>query len=265
MTNPIPTPNLSSPAEGFAAGTLVHTRQGLRPIQTLKVGDEVLSKPESGEGELAYKRITQTFCHQDKEVWYMSYVTVGTRTAEGPVLNEFIQSGEEYLIATPNHPFWVEAEFNFDGVEDETGRWPHYTPGFQPQWRALENLMSGDLLMLSEGQLVSVCHFGPIWKTRKEGQGWHQAQYGNMDIWEDNKGGFVEFYPDKVIAAMVSMDHNQTPYFGYVDFRKTFGKGWTEHSPYLAPVYNIEVEDFHTYFVGNFGLWVHNIQTPAGF
>lgn len=29
--------------------------------------------------------------------------------------------------------------------------------------------------------------------------------------------------------------------------------------PYLKlPVYNLEVEDFHTYYVGEHGVWVHN-------
>ena len=36
---------------GFVAGTLVHTDQGLVPIQDIKVGDLVLSKHENGESE----------------------------------------------------------------------------------------------------------------------------------------------------------------------------------------------------------------------
>ena len=35
----------------FVAGTLVHTKEGLVPIEQLKIGDWVLSKPENGEGE----------------------------------------------------------------------------------------------------------------------------------------------------------------------------------------------------------------------
>ncbi|MBK7006042.1 MAG: hypothetical protein IPH37_13695 [Burkholderiales bacterium] len=27
---------------------------------------------------------------------------------------------------------------------------------------------------------------------------------------------------------------------------------------FKAPVYNLEVEDFHTYYVGEHGIWVHN-------
>jgi hypothetical protein len=56
----------------FVAGTLVHTREGLKPIEEIKVGDYVLSKPESGEGELCYQPVTQTFEHDDKEVFYLA-------------------------------------------------------------------------------------------------------------------------------------------------------------------------------------------------
>jgi hypothetical protein len=44
------------PGACFAAGTLVHTKEGLVPIEQIKVGDWVLSKPEN-RGEQAYKRV----------------------------------------------------------------------------------------------------------------------------------------------------------------------------------------------------------------
>lgn len=34
--------------KGLVAGTLVHTETGLVPIEQLKVGDKVLSKPADG-------------------------------------------------------------------------------------------------------------------------------------------------------------------------------------------------------------------------
>jgi hypothetical protein len=34
--------------------------------------------------------------------------------------------------------------------------------------------------------------------------------------------------------------------------------GLDEKWLYRCKVYNFEVEDFHTYYVGNFGAWVHN-------
>lgn len=56
----------------FVAGTLVHTRDGLRPIEQIQVGDYVLSKPEDGNGETAYKRVVNTFEFEDKEAWFVS-------------------------------------------------------------------------------------------------------------------------------------------------------------------------------------------------
>lgn len=57
----------------FVAGTLVHTRDGLRPIEQIQVGDYVLSKPEDGNGETAYKRVVNTFEFADKEAWFVSW------------------------------------------------------------------------------------------------------------------------------------------------------------------------------------------------
>jgi len=52
---------------GFAAGTLVHCKNGLVPIEQIKVGDWVLSKPEHG-GEQAYKQVLATFKHEPQRV-----------------------------------------------------------------------------------------------------------------------------------------------------------------------------------------------------
>jgi hypothetical protein len=59
----------------FVAGTLVHTREGLKPIEEIKVGDYVLSKPESGEGELCYQPVTRTYEYDDRELYYVGLDT----------------------------------------------------------------------------------------------------------------------------------------------------------------------------------------------
>ena len=82
----------------FVAGTLVHTKEGLRPIEEIKVGDYVLSKPESGVGELSYQRVTRTFVHENQEVWALHYLS-----------REILSSGKReggLLVATENHPIW---------------------------------------------------------------------------------------------------------------------------------------------------------------
>ena len=65
---------------GFVVGTLVHTDKGLVPIQDIKVGDRVLSKPESGDGELVFKPVIRTMTHEDKELWQLTYVEIKCNT-----------------------------------------------------------------------------------------------------------------------------------------------------------------------------------------
>lgn len=84
-------------AGGFVAGTLVLTQEGLRPIEEIKVGDWVFSKPENGEGEQAYKRVTITYEFEDKEIWYLSYANH----------NDFKNVGDSLvgsICATGDHP-----------------------------------------------------------------------------------------------------------------------------------------------------------------
>lgn len=45
---------------GFVAGTLVHAKDGILPIEQIKVGDWVLSRPPD-RGENACKRVLRTF------------------------------------------------------------------------------------------------------------------------------------------------------------------------------------------------------------
>jgi hypothetical protein len=89
-------PNSVSGGFCFAAGTLVHTKEGLRPIETIRVGDWVLSRPEDGSGAVEYKRVTQTFRSENKDVGIVE------------VISEI--KDDYYLIATPSHLFWVKGK-----------------------------------------------------------------------------------------------------------------------------------------------------------
>src|SRR5471032_160366 len=78
----------------FVAGTLVHTKNGLVPIEQIKVGDLVLSRLEGG-GELAYKRVVSTVSHENKQLWLVTYFVDDDATPR-------------YLVCTGNHPFWTK-------------------------------------------------------------------------------------------------------------------------------------------------------------
>jgi len=97
----------------FVAGTMVHTKDGLKPIEEIKVGDYVLSKPENG-GELAYKQVTKTFVRENAEVWGVKYGIEGVG----------------HLIATTaEHPFWIpslrvsDPNVKFGGMDIPHGQW----------------------------------------------------------------------------------------------------------------------------------------------
>ena len=77
----------------FAAGTLIETDDGLRPIETLHPGDMVLSRDERS-GETAYRPVLHTFVTPDRAL-----DSITLTSSRGVV---------ETLTVTPNHPFWVE-------------------------------------------------------------------------------------------------------------------------------------------------------------
>src|SRR5690606_38606620 len=94
----------------FAAGTLVHTDQGLIPIDQLKVDDLVLSK--LANGELIYKPILRTIVTENVQVslveveqWVDSSLPMRERLNLRRLVN---QQKPIQLLVTANHPFWIE-------------------------------------------------------------------------------------------------------------------------------------------------------------
>lgn len=74
-------------ASCFAAGTLVWTKTGLRPIESLELGDLVLAQdPESGE---------------------LSYKPIMGRTVRPPSPIRVLEFAEGQIHATLGHPMWV--------------------------------------------------------------------------------------------------------------------------------------------------------------
>lgn len=85
-----PVPVLPPSCECFAAGTLVWTKTGLEPIETLSAGDLVLTM-DVATGERCFRPVLDT-----------------TIRAPSPLMH--IATGNYQLLATPGHPFWVEGQ-----------------------------------------------------------------------------------------------------------------------------------------------------------
>lgn len=197
----------------FAAGTLVHTKEGLVPIENIKEGDWVLSKPENG-GEQAYKRVLKTFAHAPTRVMRVRYFL-------GDDWNHCYP-----ITTTLNHPFWVvdQGWMAAKDLGDEIGS-------------------GGKKLELSDGSQVTIQGTGNIYVSEQPGVGWLPSHSGSTD-WP---GYLWDYVNHRLMADRVPA------------LKKIQDKVHRHHSHFLKlPVYNLEVEDYHTYYVGKHGVWVHN-------
>ncbi len=203
----------------FAAGTLVHTKNGLKPIEQIKVGDLVLSKHESGKGERAYKRVTKTFVHEDRQV---IMVTVGGMQADGK------WRGHRFAV-TPEHPFWVQGK------------------GWNEVGTLIASVMKPTKLEIIANENPALNGHLPLFVTSSRDFAWaplYPKDFAlggaHFDLRTMELGEKTELFQFKTIKTI-----------------KSAKRAKPEHL-FKTTVYNIEVEDFHTYYVGEVGVWVHN-------
>ncbi len=104
------------PRTCFVAGTLVHTRDGLKAIEEIKVGDVVTSWNEVTK-EVSYKPVTELFAHDVELIFDVEI------------------DNKEKLQTTWNHPFWV--------VEKQT-------------WVEVKDLEVGDTVLLNGGNVTNI-------------------------------------------------------------------------------------------------------------
>ncbi len=247
----------------FVAGTLVHTQEGLCPIEQIKVGDYVLSKPESGEGEQSYQRVTQTFEYEDREVYFAAW------DVEAQPINGVQQWEQGYAVVTGAHPFWVKKIQDQLplGTEFECNRWMSIEAMIN-MYRDGRKTRQGCgyifLVELADGRIAWLKHFSAILQHRdptlgiafsREVQDWSLLgpvirflPQGAIAV-RDERGQYLEeaLYEDDAIEYDYDdEDSLVTQSMGFLPMRRK--------------VFNIEVENTHTYFVGEPGVWVHNIS-----
>lgn len=226
----------------FPAGTRITTDKGIVPIEQIKVGDRVLSKPKSGEGELVFKPVIRTMIYEDKELWQLTYVEIKPNTDISKLtirkLKQIARKDTFTTIkATPNHPFWVE------GVD----------------WTPLHHLEYGQTIRSKKnGALCMIFEVSPVFLTSLDNV---VAQSSIRNILDADKKG----------QEIDDVDYYNFPRYGNDGYVKEFLGGEDAPSPlivegyepievlqdvYTTTVYNFEVEDFHTYYVWD--LWVYD-------
>ncbi|MET0342868.1 MAG: polymorphic toxin-type HINT domain-containing protein [Polyangiales bacterium] len=149
-------PYCTRPGQCFAAGTLVHTAAGDRPIESIAPGDRVWSRDEA-TGALALKPVIRLYITED-----------------APVLDVQVEGthGADRITTTPEHPFWVK----------DRG------------WVGAASLGDRALLWSPEGSLVG--HAGAAWSARAKVYNLEVADYhtyfvGALHAWVHNQCGPV--------------------------------------------------------------------------
>ena len=209
------------PGACFAKGTLVHTKEGLKPIEQIQVGDWVLSKPENG-GEQAYKRVLKTFEYPPEQVIKVVYFD--------NFPGEKIRAGS--IICTPNHPFWVETH-GWTAAEDVADLFDENNP------------QAGNRFRLADESLASVNNVAHLFFTNDPNYAFSGGMLaGSYDA--SDLGYLINLKTGLVEGKKI---HHPIDEIRYGDHDDPFQK---------LPVFNLEVEDFHTYYVGKYGIWVHN-------
>lgn len=259
---------------GFVAGTLVHTAQGLVAIEQLNVGDRVLSKATDSSGELVYKAVTKTITTEHVPVFLLEFepyvdpaLPVNERINLRRALRKQLQPAP--LLVTANHPFWTT------------------TKG----WISAKSLTTQDPMITKDGRYAITLEGGgfnhkykgvtPLLKTNKAGFG-YIVDYS--DETGQSGGRFIDLitgerdYSDlaykpiinklwisdqewkqRLLAQTPEEHREHAEFYGFRqgNWRDPDTVEWSEgEGPLTMTVYNIEVEDTHTYFVGESGIWV---------
>ena len=79
----------------FVAGTLVETADGLKPIETIRIGDLVLSR-NAETGETTFKPVTDVIPEHERDIWTVSL--------------EGIDGSDARFETTDEHPWWIAGQ-----------------------------------------------------------------------------------------------------------------------------------------------------------
>lgn len=212
----------------FAAGTLVHTDKGMVPIEKVRVGTRVLSQPELS-GERDYRRVTNRIATLDQIVFV---VQVKPERSDAPLMT---------LITTHGHPFWVESP-----AQNPSSDTNDLAQNKAKHWVAAEQLTVGQILQLADGSRAQVHATGMVRKTQHANIGFVASQ--------EAATGIVLSLPTEPHALNEPILPASAE---RLDALENSGPLQLAE-PLKVTVYNLTVDEFHTYYVADLGVWVHN-------
>lgn len=144
----------------FAAGTLIHTQNGLVPIEQITQRHRILTRNENDPtGALVYRPILDHFVNPNKDVVAVTFANV--------------QGQQETLISTLGHPYYVTGKAWVDAID----------------------LQVGDTLLSAKGGLLTVEAVEPLAETTTvynfEVPVDHTYFVGELGVWTHNQGCYI--------------------------------------------------------------------------
>lgn len=262
------------PKTGFAAGTFVYTESGLTPIQHIKVGDAVLTRPEQGEWIAGYKPVTKVFKHKNQPLWLLIAIEHWDFNKEADAkfdTNKYRWTADKVeLLVSANHAFWVVGKvvkWKNQVLSETTIMYP------QPYWKRVDQLDSYEMIMDAQGKFFCVDRAQPLYQfstaTDMEvtpNYMWYEYHYHNE--YDENDYTEVTYTEDDFYNEGRVLDIDVYHQWGNLGAYVRNNKGCLsprnhckedgKFVPFTDTLYNLEVEDDHTYFVSKSGVWVHN-------
>jgi hypothetical protein len=250
---------------GFVAGTQISidwytsTPNAFnKAIEQLALGDMVQCIPKDGTDKITKRVVRITTSEQP--IWYVSFYTLEN-------VKEYSLGGCRYVGVTANHLFLVTGrciagrDIEYACGADLCGTPENYEAYPQPVWKRADQLQFNDVMQCSKSEkLIAVALAKPMYQYDPE-----QPNLAWMHGLGDDEG--LELGPSHDNGLL--FDLSKIEYFG--EFECLYGE--TTHPlwdvdgegidepdhhfiPYCTTVYNIEVEDCHTYLLSSSGVAV---------
>ena len=214
-------PNSSPPNGCLASGTLVHTEHGAMLIGHVREGMRVLSRPPNDLRQ-EYRPVVN--CHEryDQPVWALRFSVAG---------QEFTTT----VFVSPYQLFWVEEVFTADGL--------HRLRDIK-KWLPAERLEPGSVVRLADGEKAAVFLSGLVRATQHAGVGFAEDGRCVYGI----PGVAVDFRAPQVVRLVGELS---------IQVSNEYEAGVLRlGGPCLIAAYSLEVEEFHTLYIGGGGIGI---------
>lgn len=212
--------------DGFVAGTLVYSKGGLIPIGEVQVGDLVLSHAEDPRKgtERDYKRVSRTFSFEDQQI--MQFVWSQNDGRGGGAF--------DHAFSTPNPLVWSHPQGWVP-----IGRVPYTSAGGE-EW-------FGRNLVMADGSVGERYEINSVYCTKRK-----EVAFVHCDGFASGNYVCLPLAPDKFL------DEQE---FELDEWREDQDSDeWLIHT---TKVCHLEVEEWHTFFVGKTGLLVHDVSLSS--